>query len=180
MQARRGNMKNFAACCRACTTEPMLRNGDGPMGKGRHHLISRCVPVSAHLIKSVGGCPPRRALSSCQVNRLSPVSRLYRAKPAHVTSVATSVWGRISDYRHFLVALRASLPFAPDARGVYLKGIFKDGGCSYGFAVTLSGTPVATSKRPFTRRETRLAFSGRFSGLRIFGFQGTRGVRCTP
>ena len=78
-------MKIFAACCRPCTTEPMLKDGDGPMGKGRHHLISRCVPVSAHLIESVeDALLDGRCLVTSQPAFASVAPIPGQARPCHI------------------------------------------------------------------------------------------------
>lgn len=167
-------MKTFAACCRICTTEP-LKDGDGPMGKGRHQLSwGACVGI-AHPNQVRRGLP-------------SPAGVVVLPNPPALAGVAPipdqvgpcrvgrnlRVGARFGFLRPASRSPATPLPCAPGVRGVYIKGIFKDGGCFLWICLyPLREPPVSTSKRPFTRRETRLAFSGRFSGLDLFGFQGT-------
>lgn len=152
----------------------MLKDGDGPMGKGRHRLSwDACVGI-AH------PNPVRRGLPSpagvvifgtqstgfrqCRAYTRPSRPMSHRSQPlcgGTFRFLATS-WS----------LTRAALPFAPAARGVYLKGIFSLR-LLFLMYLPFREPPLPHSKRPFTRRETRLAFSGRFNGLRIFGFQGT-------
>ena len=77
--------------------------------------------------------------------------------------IATSLW------------LSARLFHTLPTQEEFTSKAFLHCGCCFLCICPLREPPLPRLKRPFTRRETRLAFSGRFSGLRLFGFQGTSG-----